>query len=303
MKTIIKILLGIGLIAYLLYGTSSFAGVVPINQTGLGWVSGTSIDIPTGGGDLEWWISILALSVLGTVKYILSAIIILFLVYAGANMILSMWGDDEKITSSRNQVWYSAIGLLFINIPGDLFEVFFSPGGEVNEVGMTNDNFNSEDNVWSILVNESVFQIVFYDYIVRFLQVTIFGLAIFVIIFAWYQMIVSAGKEEKMTEARNKILYSIGALFFVGFIEAIKRLSFTANLDAGVGIFTAISNLILLFAVPVAMFFLFMAAYYFITSNGDEERVKKARSIVINTFLATILLLAIYTFLLDLNTL
>jgi hypothetical protein len=116
-------------------------------------------------------------------------------------------------------------------------------------------------------------------------------------------MIVSAGKEEKMTEARNKILYSIGALFFVGFIEAIKRLSFTANLDAGVGIFTAISNLILLFAVPVAMFFLFMAAYYFITSNGDEERVKKARSIVINTFLATILLLAIYTFLLDLNTL
>ena len=39
-----------------------------------------------------------------------------------------------------------------------------------------------------------------------------------------------------------------------------------------------------------------------ITSNGDEERVKKAKSIIINTILATLILLAAYTFLLDLAT-
>jgi hypothetical protein len=46
-----------------------------------------------------------------------------------------------------------------------------------------------------------------------------------------------------------------------------------------------------------------IAGYYYITSNGKEERVKKAKSIVINTILATLILLASYTFLLDLATL
>jgi hypothetical protein len=62
------------------------------------------------------------------------------------------------------------------------------------------------------------------------------------------------------------------------------------------------SNLALFFAWPIAIFFLTLAWYYYITSNGDEERVKKAKAIVINTVIATLILLASYTFLLDLQS-
>jgi len=46
-----------------------------------------------------------------------------------------------------------------------------------------------------------------------------------------------------------------------------------------------------------------LAGYYYITSNGDEDKVKKAKSIIINVLIAIVLLLASYTFLLDLKTL
>jgi len=63
------------------------------------------------------------------------------------------------------------------------------------------------------------------------------------------------------------------------------------------------ASLALFFAGPVAIFFLTIAGYYYISSNGKEDRIKKAKSIVINTVLATLILLASYTFLLDLATL
>ena len=64
--------------------------------------------------------------------------------------------------------------------------------------------------------------------------------------------------------------------------------------------FTQLANLALFFAGPVAIFFLVMGAYYYITSAGDEERAKRGKSIVINTFIATFILLASYAFLKDL---
>ncbi len=106
-----------------------------------------------------------------------------------------------------------------------------------------------------------------------------------------------------MKEAKNKILYTILALIFVGMIEAWKALAFGGSISDGVNIFASLANLALFFAAPVAIFFLTLAGYYYITSNGDEERTKKAKSIIINTILATLILLAAYTFLLDLVTL
>ena len=119
---------------------------------------------------------------------------------------------------------------------------------------------------------------------------------------AGIQLITSRGRDEKLKEAKAKIIYTILALIFVGIIEAWKRVAFGGSIEAGGNLFESLANLALFFAAPVAIFFLTLAGYYFITSNGDEERVKKAKSIIVNTLLATLILLAAYTFLLDLGT-
>ena len=247
-------------------------------------------------------------TILWIIKNILSAVIILFIVYAGANMVLSLWSDEDKLSTSKNQIWYSAIGLLFINIPGSLFSAFYSQGWEINEAWwITGEEFASDIDRWNLFVNTAVFENLFFNEIIRFLEITIFGIAIIMIILSGYKILLARGKDEDILSARTKILYSVIALFFVGFIEAMKRVAFSgAMTDAGwwtnaSALFSSIANLVLLFAIPIALFFLFLATFYFITANGEEEKVKKAKNIVFNTFIATILLVAIYTFVLDLT--
>lgn len=75
---------------------------------------------------------------------------------------------------------------------------------------------------------------------------------------------------------------------------------YNGDIGRGQGIFSQLSNLALFFAGPTAIFFLLLGGYNYITSAGNDEKVKKGKSIIINTFIAVIILLASYAFLKDL---
>ncbi len=277
-------------------------------------VSAWIVDIP-GSTDIEkvsikytaWTNAVQALnntgfSVLTTIKVILMGLMVIYLVYNGFMMIMSMGSDEEQLSSSKRQIWYTLVGILFINIPGTLYEAFNTQWGSVWGT-VWSSSFTSTSGNSNLFVDFFVFGNTLNDKIVGFMEIMIFIAAVFMLTLAGINVMTSRGKEEKMTEAKNKFIYTILALIFVGIIEAWKRLAFNGNLDDGVNLVQSLSNLALFFAGPIAMFFLTLAGYYYITSNGDEERVKKAKSIVINTMLATLILLAAYTFLLDLATL
>jgi hypothetical protein len=92
-----------------------------------------------------------------------------------------------------------------------------------------------------------------------FLEVMIFIAAVFMLTIAGISLLTSRGREEKMKEAKNKIVYTILALIFVGIIEAWKSLAFGGVIDDGVSLFGSLANLALFFAAPVAIFFLSLA--------------------------------------------
>jgi NADH:ubiquinone oxidoreductase subunit 6 (subunit J) len=237
-------------------------------------------------------------------------LMVIFMVYTGAMMIMSMGSDEEKLSSAKRQIWYAAVALIFINIPGTLYEAFYKNGDE--SVGSKVDN-SFDDSVASdtgnLFFDVFVFGNTVSNQIVLFLEVIIFLAAVFMITLAGINLMTSRGREEKMKEAKNKILYTILALIFVGIIEIWKRVVYSGEIKGSetevglINVFESLADLALFFAGPIAIFFLTLAGYYFITSNGDEERVKKAKSIIINTVLATLILLAAYTFLIDLTTL
>jgi hypothetical protein len=114
---------------------------------------------------------------------------------------------------------------------------------------------------------------------------------------------ISRWREDEVTEAKNKITWSIIWLIFIWFIEGWKRIVYNGDVSDWANLFHTMEELALFFAWPVAIFFLTLAWYYYITSNGEEDRVKKAKSIVINTFIATLILLASHAILKDLITL
>lgn len=119
-------------------------------------------------------------------------------------------------------------------------------------------------------------------------------------VMAGFQYITSKGDEKTQKNVRAKFVWGLGALIFIGLIEAWIRVVYGGSIPEGQSLFAKVANLALFFAGPIAIFFLILGGYYMITSGGDEEKAKKGKNIVINTAIATIILVACYTFLKDL---
>ncbi len=304
-----KILLALGLLILISFG-DLFAGVVDIPT--LWWVDkikDVSIDHVVWTGSIVESVNGLWFRILQILKLILQWLLVIYIVYIWITMIISMWTDEDKLSKSKNQLWYSLIALVFINIPWTIYSAIYIDNRRqwqwsINGQGEWK-QFTDESTI-SWFVNLESFKWVLAS-ITWFLEVFIFGVALFVLVMAGIKIMTSRWKEEKITEAKNKILYSIFAMIFVGMIEAWKQLAITGDIIKWTAIWTTIfsqlTNLALLFAGPVVIFFLTLAGYYYISSNGDEERIKKAKAIIINTIIAILLLIVMVTFLNDLITL
>ncbi len=237
-------------------------------------------------------------------KLVMSGLLVIFIVYTWFQMIMSMWNQDDDLGKAKRQIRYSLIAMIFINIPWDLYEAFKKDSINWNiDDRITASDFTNTNSDANMFVNFFEFWHTLNEQIVAFLKVFIFAVAIFQMIMVWISVMTSRWREDKIKEAKNKVTYSIFALIFVWFLEAWKQLAFDGNISDWVDIFSTLINLFLFFAWPVIIFFLTLAAYYYITSGWNEEKVKKAKSIIVNTFIATGLLMLIFTFLLDLTTL
>lgn len=263
-------------------------------------------DVSTGFTPMVWDpvanINTIWFSILNTVKIVLEGVLFIFMVYIWIQMIMAMGSDEESLTSSKRQIWYTLIALVFINIPWTLYYSFY------NDTPTTIWKVASWSWVnswawWNIFLNIFAFWDTINNKIIAFIEILIFAIAVFMIILAWIKIMTARWKDEAITEWKNKIIFSIISILLVWFIESWKYIAFNWKISDWVNFFATLANLALFFAWPVAIFFLTLAWYFFITANWDEERIKKAKSIVINIVIATLILLASYTFLLDLATL
>lgn len=266
-------------------------------------ISEVSIKANTNG-DFIGSINTIWFRLLKTVKTILEWVLILYIVYIWVQMIISM-GDVKELWNTKKQIRYTLVALLFINIPGSIYSAFNKNGANVWSIDGKIFNGWFVSSTWdnNIFIDFFDFWYTLSNNVIAFLKVLIFWVALFMFILAWINVITARGREEKVSEAKSKIIYSILALLFLWIIEAWKNIAFGWSVTEGANLFGTLAKLALFFAGPVAIFFLSLAGYYFITANGNEDTIKKAKSIVTNTVLATLILLASYTFLLDLGSL
>jgi hypothetical protein len=237
------------------------------------------------------------------VKTVISWLLVIFIVYIWIQMIMSMWSDEDKLTTSKTQLRYTLMALIFINIPWSLYNMFVTNRWQLD--WKINWTWSSTQAVWneSVFINIDWFTQTINWWIVLFIESAIFTIAVFMIILSAIKIMLSAWKEEDVTESKNKIIRSLIWLVFVWFIESWQLLIFEWKVKDWATIFATIENLALFFAGPIAIFFLTLAWYYYITSNGDEERTKKAKNIIVNVVIATVILLASHLFLQDLSKL
>ena len=234
-------------------------------------------------------------SLLWSIKTILIWVFVFYMVYAWAKMIMSMWTDEEKIKSAKRQIWYGLIWILFVNIPWTLYDALFktTQGWSSNTTNWSWDWINSV--VWNWFVS-------LLKFIVSLLEIAIFFIAVFMFVYTWIKLILWWKDQKVVSDAKLKVLYSVVALILVWFIEVWKGFAFGWDISVWLGIFSTIANLLLYIAPLIALFFLILAWYYYITSGWDKEKVKKAKDIIIYILLWTLIFLASYTILLELNT-
>lgn len=103
-----------------------------------------------------------------------------------------------------------------------------------------------------------------------------YGVAILMLSWGFFRLILSSGDEERVKAAKSRVINSVLALVFLLFAEAwIRAISGTSFVSSVSGIAGQAFRLAIFFAAPVAIFFIIYGAYYYITSAGDEDRIKK----------------------------
>lgn len=253
-----------------------------------------------------WWNDMLSqinnlwFSLLHTVKVILWWVILIYLIYLWISLIISMWSED-KIKNLKNKLYYTLIAFLFINIPGQIYSLFlWRNRDDVTEIV---DNFTDVVNVetkWNMFVNFDSWDKVIWLSLIPFIEVFISWVVILMLVIAWINMILAKWDTEKIKKAKNRFLYAWFWLIFLWIIESWIKFVYTWKIPQWQWIFAQIMNIAIFFAWPTVIFFLILWWFYYITSAWDENKAKKWIAILKNTVLATLILLACYTFLQDL---
>lgn len=218
-------------------------------------------------------------------RVVFSGILILFIVYAWIQMVMSMWTDDDSLSKAKRSLWYAIIWIIFINFPIDIYESIY---------WKSSSNLFINSNVFPKLLNN----------ILTAMEILIWWIVIFILVLEWIKLIVkSREEEESFKNAKSKIRWVIIWLVFLWFIRVWKNFLISWSINEAWNIFNALANLALYIAWPTAIFFLCLAWYYYIFSNWDEDKAKKWKTIVINTSIWVILILCIYILLIDISLL
>lgn len=270
------------------------------------WTIG-GLDFWNNSWIISWWTSSLSDTIititkrfLSLVKNIFSWVLLIILVYSWARMVMSFWSDEEALSESKRIIWYSIIALFFVNMPSTLYEAI-----RWNRWTVAWWVWSSWDNsvnwtVANLFINTDIFSSVLNNIVVRTIKIGLVWLSVVVIILAGITIMTARGREDKVSEWKQKILWALVALVFVWFIEAWQSFVYSWNISDWRDIFETIANLALFLAAPTVIVFLSLAWYYYITSAWDEEKANKWKTIIVNTLIWIVLLLISFVFLYDL---
>ncbi len=279
------------------YALTSYAAAVVLPSGSDTVIQWSSIGIDQGSWDSITNAKNLGLRMLGVIRMVISGFALIYLVMIGVYIIIGS-DSEETVKTQRKQITYALIGFLFLNIPGFVYTIF-APSN-VGSIG-TVDNWSNTTGS-SVFWNTAGFEGIIGN-MIAFLRVFAFGVAVTMFTWGLFNLLVSGGDDEKRKQAKNRIIYGIIGLVFLGFVQLWGNLvavgDFTRYIPSVGGTLFA---LVMYIAAPIAIFMLIYAAYLMITSAGDEERIKKWKSILINTGIALIILLAGLSFMTDIVT-
>jgi hypothetical protein len=132
--------------------------------------------------------------------------------------------------------------------------------------------------------------------IINFLLAIAATVAVLFLIIGGFQYITSAGSPETIEKAKNTILYSVIGLLLC--ILAFSIVNFLVAQVKGPTLKAVISNIsggLLAIAATVAVLFIIIGGFQYVTSAGNPEAIEKAKATILYAIIGLIACIIAYT--------
>ena len=139
--------------------------------------------------------------ILNWARLVFSGVLIILIIYAWAQMVMSTGTDDDQLGKSRRAILYSIVGLIFINFPLEIYQSLYA-----------------ENKGSNLFIYQEWFKLLLWR-ILTAIEILIWWLAVFLIVLEWIKLIANGGDEESLTKARKRLVWVVWALIFLWFIQ------------------------------------------------------------------------------------
>ncbi|MBI5152507.1 hypothetical protein HZA39_03160 [Candidatus Peregrinibacteria bacterium] len=229
--------------------------------------------------------------IIGVAKLIIGAFAVLMII-ASAVQILTAGGNEETIKKHTKQLMYAIAGLALVSLSGDMIKIFgVETGGPLK---------NPSEMIGRVVEFNKITKIV-----IVFFKYLIGGIAVFQVIASGLHLI-TLEDESKLDEDKKKLLYGIVGFVLIIFSETLVQKVFykidiskyagTSGVQTGMdparGLAEIVSatNYVVSFVGPLAVLALIVGAIMYITAGGEEEKMNKAKRVIIAAAIGIIII-------------
>lgn len=242
------------------------------------------------------------------VRYIIIAVVIVLLMYAGFGLITSQ-GNEEKWTNAKRMVIFSIVGLALIGLAGEVVRIFAS--GNCAELGMLPSGNTTGcveggflKNPQAILQRSTLFNQTV-KYLITFIKYLIGSIAVVVLMRTAFRMATNQANEELDKDKKNIVATIIGLILIVMADPIINKVFFTVdqskyptiggvevaiNYAQGIKEVIGITNFLVSIFTPIAILVIVAGGVMYITSAGNTETQEKAKRMITLSIIAFIII-------------
>jgi len=239
--------------------------------------------------------------VIGYAK-ILIGIAAIFLIVAMGARIATSSGNEESVSKATKGLLYSIAAFAVISLSGEIGQLlgFFkedatfggqSNGGIIGSPGQILERVHLFDKQVEIVI-------VFIKYLIG-------SVAVAMVVINGVKLVAGGGEEENIKKARNGIIYAMAGLLTMYFANIVVNNVFykldekdiysglegvTPEIDikSGMSELVGVTNFIVSFMGPILFLLLLVGGAMYITSGGDEEKMNKAKRLIISAMIGVI---------------
>lgn len=217
------------------------------------------------------------------VKYILGSIAVLMLIIHSIHLIGAGKESEEKVTKEKAFLKYALMGLVLVFISEEAVKLaFFGEEGEALR--------NSEEAIESAQAGSEIIRGLY-----TFLQAFLGSIAVLMIVYSGFQILVASGSEEATTAAKKRIIISGIGLAVVGLSEVMvkdvifKEAGTEVDVERGREVIVSLTNFLVSVIGVISVGAFVYAGFLYILNFGNDEMTTKAKKVMFGAIAGMIL--------------